>query len=191
MGYTTRFKLKGELDQEFKPRLSSAFSNKQKEESILKGVCMLNGFHEPNDYFSLGKIYDNISFAVKSYANVIEDEWRESIAERAKDEDGIQMCGYEYSRGRFGDYEVEDEYYLDYVIAQLFSISIQKTDSKWEKDTKYYEKEQEIFDIVHNIEDTVWTHMDYQFIKRYRDSEDAVEIGDDTEEDNCKESPFE
>lgn len=174
MGYETTFTLKKELDSEFKPSFNYKEGEKEKERSVLIATCMLRGFEEADGYFGLRKSYDNISMAIRSYAVTIENEWKNNLSERINEKNEINFCGWEYSKddSAFGD---EEDSYLDYVIDELFSLAIIKVDGPWDKDTAYHAKRQDIIEVVDGIEDLVWSHMDWKFIKRYRNSDDATE----------------
>ena len=191
MGYETTFTLKKELDPEFKPSFNYKEGEREKERSVLIATCMLRGFEEAEGYFGLRKSYDNIRIALGSYVNTLEDEWKQGLSERINEKNEINFCGWEFSKddSAFGD---EEDSYLDYTTDELFSLAIIKVDSPWDKDTAYHAKRQDIIEVVDGIEDLVWSHMDWKFIKRYRNSEDATEydgynrLGDNTDDEKEK-----
>lgn len=179
MGYGTKFKLKGELDREFK---SSGYMNlKQSEidamETLLVAQCMCEDNCKCDHYLEAEKRIEN---ALRIYVAYLEEKWKRDFEDSLSEDKVVYLCGWEYSRGRHEVAWSSADDIVSFYLRELFLLAIIKTQDPLEKDSNYYIKRQKIFDMLAdlpwNVND-MWVH---KFIDRYRDSDDAEEDGDDT-----------
>ena len=179
MGYGTKFKLKGELDREFK---SSGYMNlKQSEidamETLLVAQCMCEDNYKCDHYLEAEKRIEN---TLRVYVSYLEEKWKRDFEDSLSEDKVVYLCGWEYSRGRHEVAWSSADDIVSFYLRELFLLAIIKTQDPLEKDSNYYIKRQKIFDMLAdlpwNVND-MWVH---KFIDRYRDSDDAEEDGDDT-----------
>ena len=188
MGYSTTFKLKGELDEEFKPISSynkfSFFDTDIKEDKIvLMSFCLITGVKGEDSKTKAGEleeIYKVIKGHVRAYVSDIIEEWKEGIVARLGENNEITFCGWEHARGgNTIGWETRKDL-EDYFIEALFTKAIYAVGSPFDEETQYYKKHEDLLETISDIENCVYDLMDSLFIKRYRDSADAIEDGDDT-----------
>ena len=179
MGYGTKFKLKGDLDREFK---SSRYMNlKQSEidamETLLVAQCMCEDNYKCDHYLEAEKRIEN---TLRVYVSYLEEKWKRDFEDSLSEDKVVYLCGWEYSRGRHEVAWSSADDIVSFYLRELFLLAIIKTQDPLEKDSNYYIKRQKIFDMLAdlpwNVND-MWVH---KFIDRYRDSDDAEEDGDDT-----------
>lgn len=188
MGYETRIKLKGELDKEFKSWMSTEVNEGdiQSAKDILIVTCMLCGCEQNSTDMSLpDKIYKNITFRVRYYVNILTQSKKKHLEKELEENDNtVTLCGMSFSPGNESCIWDEDKL-PQYFISQLFMLAAFATPGPFDRNNEaYMQKLEEVTDIIDEIESSVYDMIDYQFVKRYRGSEDAVELGDDDDEDN-------
>lgn len=179
MGYETTFRLKGELDTQFKTWMDKVSqSDLTKYKVVLEGICMLPVSRNEKDrgFFYLYNLYSDIRTAVQMYVKYVSEKWKEDLKDRIDDKNEIWFCGWEFSDST-GNSPWEDEDDLtDFFTEQLFLYVIQPTKGAFEHENDDYdEKLQKVSDTINDIEDSVFGMMNHKFIDRYRDSEDAYE----------------
>lgn len=179
MGYQTTFRLKGELDDQFKTWMKSVTKSElTKYKVVLEGICMLPV--EKNDnmrgHTYMYKLYGDINTAVSMYVEYIIESWKIWIKDRINENNEIYFCGWEYSNsGNNSPWESKEDL-VDFFTEQLFLYVIQPTQGAFEyKNDDYYDKLQKVSDSINEIEDSVYGMMNHKFVNRYRDSEDAYE----------------
>lgn len=182
MGYSTTFRLKGELDDKFKTWTTSyKKSDEKKYKVILDAVCMkaYDGF-ESRDAWVLYKIYDKVHNSVQFYVRLIVENWKYCLNKTLKEHNNeINFCGWEHASDRDSPWESEEDL-VDHFTESLFMLAINESNKPFggkrnEDDEEWYEKWQKVSDITSDIDECVVSLMDSQFINRYRDSEDADE----------------
>lgn len=182
MGYSTTFRLKGELDDKFKTWTTSyKKSDEKKYKVILDAVCMkaYDGF-EGRDTWVLYKIYDKVHSAVQFYVKLLVENWKYCIGKTLKEHNNeINFFGWEYSGDRDCPWESEEDL-VDHFTEDLFMLAINESNKPFggkrnEDDEEWYEKWEKVNSITRDIDECVVSLMDNQFIDRYRDSEDADE----------------
>lgn len=182
MGYSTTFRLKGELDDKFKTWTTSyKKSDEKKYKVILDAVCMkaYDGF-DSKDTWVLHKIYDKVHSAVQFYVRLLVENWKYCIGKTLKEHNNeINFFGWEYSGDRDCPWESEEDL-VDHFTEDLFMLAINESNKPFggkrnEDDEEWYEKWEKVNSITRDIDECVVSLMDNQFIDRYRDSEDADE----------------
>lgn len=182
MGYSTTFRLKGELDDKFKTWTTSyKKSDEKKYKVILDAICMraYDGL-EGKESWVLYKIYDKVHSAVQIYVRLIVENWKYSINKELKEHNNeINFYGWEHASDRDCPWESEEDL-VDHFTESLFMLAINESNKPFggkrnEDDEEWYEKWQKVSDITNDIDECVVSLMDSLFIDRYRDSEDADE----------------
>lgn len=182
MGYSTTFRLKGELDDKFKTWTTSyKKSDEKKYKVILDAICMraYDGL-EGKESWVLYKIYDKVHSAVQIYVRLIVENWKYSINKELKEHNNeIKFYGREHASDRDCPWESEEDL-VDHFTESLFMLAINESNKPFggkrnEDDEEWYEKWQKVSNITNDIDECVASLMDSLFIDRYRDSEDADE----------------
>ena len=181
MGYGTKFTLKGDLDDKFK---SSNYIPLRKGEieatkTLLVAHCMCVDNSKSEHYLEAEL---RIEKSLRTYVDYLEEDWKENLERRIKEDGCVHFCGWEHSRGREESAWSDIEDIIGFYFQELFLLAIIRTKSPFEKDTDYYTKQEKILDILTDLPWNVYDMWDQKFIDRYRDSEDAEEKGDDTPE---------
>ena len=179
MGYQTTFRLKGELDNQFKTWMKSVTKSElTKYKVVLEGICMLPIEKTDNmrGHTYMYKLYDDINTAVTMYVNYIVESWKIDLKNRIDENNEIWFCGWEFSdSGNDSPWENKEDL-VDFFTEQLFLYVIQPTSGAFDyKNDDYYDKLQKVFDNINDIDDSVYDMMNHKFVNRYRDSEDAYE----------------
>lgn len=179
MGYETTFRLKGKLDDNFKPRWRERpyTCDIEKGKNVLLATCVLSDASDA-DSAKLNKLYDKVSVAFKIYRSYLVEDWKWCTQNHLeKNNNEIYFCGWEHADNNNPTWENEDE--LDnFFIPRLFLLAAFPCSSPYmenDKDNTYSNKIERLLEYINDIEDCVNSMMDYQFINRYRDSEDADE----------------
>jgi len=179
MGYSTTFRLKGELDDQFKTWMRNVTKSElTKYKVVLEGICMLPVEKDENmrGHTYMYKLYGDINTAVSMYVKYIIESWKADLKNRIDENNEIDFCGWEYCDSRNDSPWENDDDLTDFFTEQLFLYVIQPTQGAFEyKNDDYYDKLQKVSDSINEIEDSVYSMMNHKFVERYRNSEDADE----------------
>lgn len=177
MSYQTTFRLKKELDSQFKSWMKSVSQSElTKYKVILEGTCMLP-VKEDNSVYStyLHKCYDLVHSAISMYVKYLSESWKIGLTHRIDENNEIFFCGWQYSNNDVSPWESEDAI-IDFYTEELFLYTIQATKGAFDyENTDYQDKLQKVADVVNSIEESVYDMWNQKFVERYRDSEDADE----------------
>ena len=183
MGYYTSFKLKGEIDPEFKSWMKEGPTKSEinRSRTFLIATCMLAGGNVSKDnMFNIDKIYKDVNFRLRFYISELKEDWKNHIAKEIETEGKVALCGWEFSKGSAHD-TWTDESIEEHFMHNIFMLAVFDAGTPFDDETdKYNRKYEQVTDIVDEIESCVIDMMDHKFVARYRDSEDAIEHGDDT-----------
>lgn len=183
MGYSTTFRLKGELDNQFKPirqqKSYTLFSSTPEEyECVLVAIVMKSGIENSKiDVSEIHNIYKNIKMELSSYITYLIDDWKYNTEKILKaDNNEITFYGWNYSDvDRDFTWESREDI-INSFTRSLFEIAIEPVPSRFESDdSSYSDKIERAYETVSELQDTVTSFMTTEFIKRYRDSDDAWE----------------
>lgn len=178
MGYQTNFRLKGELDSQFKSFYSKDISKKevQRYKSALVAICMSELPEDKRtNFFELSVCFDKIYTATQACVNIYIETWKQNLKDRFED-NKVHFCGWEYSDGRDISIWDNEEDLICFYANDLFEILISPASSRFDKENDtYYEKLQQISNQVDSLEESVWSLMNQKFIDFYRDSDKADE----------------
>lgn len=189
MGYQTTFRLKKELDSEFKPYISKPIDASEKLEGkmMITAECMKNiktvTDSKDNEKIEIDyrRLFKSISWQVRSYVLTLQQDWKYYIEqELKKNNNEIWFCGWEYSdgRGSISSWDSIDEV-VSFFTEQLFLHAMHSTSSPYaDEHDDYYQKLQEVSDQINEIEDSVNRTMDSEFISFYRDNEELADESD-------------
>lgn len=183
MGYSTTFRLKGELDNQFKPirqqKSYTLFSSTPEEyECVLVAIVMKSGIENSKiDVSEIHNIYKNIKMELSSYITYLIDDWKYNTEKILKaDNNEITFYGWNYSDTDNNFTWESREDIINLFTRSLFEIAIEPVPSRFESDdSSYSDKIERAYETVSELQDTVSTFMTTEFIKRYRDSDDAWE----------------
>lgn len=182
MGYSTTFRLKGELDNQFKPIRQKSYtlfsSTPEEYECVLVAVVMKSGIENSKvDVSEIHNIYKNIKMELSSYVTYLIDDWKYNTENILKsDNNEITFCGWNYSDSDYGFTWESKEDIIKSFTRSLFEIAIEPVPSRFESDdSSYSDKIERAYETVSELQDTVSSFMTSEFIKRYRDSDDAWE----------------
>lgn len=201
MSYNTTFRLKGELDSQFKTWMKSVTKSElNKYRVVLEGICILPVEKSENQrgHTYMYKLYSDIYTAVSMYVKYLIENWKIGLKSRIDEKNEILFCGWRFSDSGSGSPWDNEEDLTDFFTEQLFLYVIQPTKGAFDyENSDYDEKLQKVSDTINDIEDSVYEMMDKKFIERYRDSDDAYESDGyrhkfpeekDEEEDNPEEN---
>lgn len=181
MGYSTTFRLKGELDDQFKG-WGRTYTDLELEEykNLIAAVCLTvidNYSSESFLYARLRKIYVEIASAVRTYISCLENNWKLSLIQELKDNNNqIDVYGWNYSEKSSSDWP---DSCSNYFVNNLFEIAIFNTESPFDsKHDKFDEKRQQIWDYVNAIEEEVQDCMMRKFVNFYRDRSELADESD-------------
>lgn len=182
MGYSTTFRLKGELDNQFKPIRQKSYtlfsSTPEEYECVLVAIVMKSGIENSKiDVSEIHNIYKNIKMELSSYVTYLIDDWKYNTENILKsDNNEITFCGWNYSDSDYGFTWESKEDIIKSFTRSLFEIAIEPVPSRFESDdSSYSDKIERAYETVSELQDTVSSFMTSEFIKRYRDSDDAWE----------------
>ena len=182
MGYSTTFRLKGELDNQFKPIRQKSYtlfsSTPEEYECVLVAIVMKSGIENSKvDVSEIHNIYKNIKMELSSYVTYLIDDWKYNTENILKsDNNEITFCGWNYSDTDYGFSWESKEDIINSFTRSLFEIAIEPVPSRFESDdSSYSDKIERAYETVSELQDTVSSFMTSEFIKRYRDSDDAWE----------------
>lgn len=183
MGYSTTFRLKGELDNQFKPirqqKSYTLFSSTPEEyECVLVAIVMKSGIENSKiDVSEIHNIYKNIKMELSSYITYLIDDWKYNTEKILKaDNNEITFYGWNYSDTDNNFTWESREDIINFFTRSLFEIAIEPVPSRFESDdSSYSDKIERAYETVSELQDTVTSFMTTEFIKRYRDSDDAWE----------------
>lgn len=182
MGYSTTFRLKGELDNQFKPIRQKSYtlfsSTPEEYECVLVAIVMKSGIENSKvDVSEIHSIYKNIKMELSSYVTYLIDDWKYNTENILKsDNNEITFCGWNYSDSDYGFTWESKEDIINLFTRSLFEIAIEPVPSRFESDdSSYSDKIERAYETVSELQDTVSSFMTSEFIKRYRDSDDAWE----------------
>lgn len=180
MGYQTTFRLKKEIDDDFVSWMHEVKSEDlAKAKTILASTCMtaIDDYSDKKSHIiDKYKIWDSISSALKQYLYLLREDWKINLKSRFNENKEISFCGWNYSDGHGGSAFESLDVYSAFLMEQIYPIAISSTKGRFEKDNEdFYEKEHQIYEYINEMEDEVWEIMNQEFIKRYRDNEDADE----------------
>lgn len=171
MGYETHFRLKGELDNKFKSwrKEPSTEGEITEQRNVLIAQCM-NFNTKSSDMVELTKIYRSTNFGIRMLVNMYTENWKLSLQnELAKENNETWFCGWECCRND-GTWESEDAV-INWFTEQLFFEIFRPHDG----DDAYFDRLQALKESLEDLEECSRECMRYQFIERYRNSEDAEE----------------
>lgn len=172
MGYSTTFRLKGEIAKQFQiPEYREKNEIEfDKSKSILNAICLFN-YDIPqnryNLYISLSNVYDNIKIALDEMVRDAEDLAKKKLSLNENNE--IDFYGWQYSddNSHMGFDSIDE--FKKTILDQLFQLVVCHTNSRFDKEHKDFdEKEERVFDILNDIEYEVSEIVDYNFVKYYR-----------------------
>ena len=182
MGYSTTFRLKGELDNQFKPIRQKSYTlfsaTPEEYECVLVAIVMKSGIENSKvDVSEIHNIYKNIKMELSSYVTYLIDDWKYNTENILKsDNNEITFCGWNYSDSDYGFTWESKEDIIKSFTRSLFEIAIEPVPSRFESDdSSYSDKIERAYETVSELQDTVSSFMTSEFIKRYRDSDDAWE----------------
>ena len=182
MGYSTTFRLKGELDNQFKPIRQKSYtlfsSTPEEYECVLVAIVMKSGIENSKiDVSEIHNIYKNIKMELSSYVTYLIDDWKYNTENILKsDNNEITFCGWNYSDTDYDFTWESKEDIIKSFTRSLFEIAIEPVPSRFESDdSSYSDKIERAYETVSELQDTVSSFMTSEFIKRYRDSDDAWE----------------
>ena len=182
MGYSTTFRLKGELDNQFKPIRQKSYTlfsaTPEEYECVLVAIVMKSGIENSKvDVSEIHSIYKNIKMELSSYVTYLIDDWKYNTENILKsDNNEITFCGWNYSDSDYGFTWESKEDIIKSFTRSLFEIAIEPVPSRFESDdSSYSDKIERAYETVSELQDTVSSFMTSEFIKRYRDSDDAWE----------------
>ena len=181
MGYSTTFRLKGELDEQFKG-WGKTYTDLELEEykSLIMAVCLTAADNYSSGsflYSRLRKIYVEVASAVRTYIHCLENNWKLSLTQELKDNNNqIDVYGWNYSENNSSDWP---DAYVSYFVNNLFEVAIFNTESPFDsKHNKFDEKKQQIWDYVRDIEEEVRDNMMRKFVNFYRDHPELADESD-------------
>jgi len=180
MGYQTTFRLKKEIDDNFVSWMDKIKPEElAKAKTILASTCMtaIDDYSDKKSHIiDKYKIWDSISSALKQYLYLLREDWKINLKSRFNENKEVDFYGWNYSDGHGGSaFDTLDDY-STFLMEQIYPIAISSTKGRFEKDNEdFYEKEHQIYEYINEMEDEVWEIMNQEFIKRYRDNEDADE----------------
>lgn len=183
MSYETTFKLKKELDDEFKSH--SLVSNLLFEEyveqlkNLLIAQCLFDDENINRDTLSL--LYDKIKLNCTLYVNKLIEYWKISLMNELKEHnETVYFNGWKFSPKAILQSTFQNiTEIINYFTKELLFISITKTKTPLDNDNSdYYAKRDKIQEIINDIPSSVFDFWDFKFINRYRNSLDAEEIGE-------------
>lgn len=178
MGYSTTFRLKGELDSKFQPlyRKEPTKQEIQRYKSALLALCM-NEIPENkrSNYFELIRVFDNLWVGVQSCVLTFKEIWKYRLKSRIENNE-IDFYGWEYSDDRDISLWDDEDDLVAFHTNDLFEIVIVPASSRFDKESEsYYEKLSQINNVINSLEESVDSLMDQQFFEFYRDSDKADE----------------
>lgn len=178
MGYQTNFRLKGELDSQFKSSYYKDISKKevQRYKSVLVAICMSELPEDKRtNFFELSAYFDKLYTAVQACVNIYIETWKQNLKDRFEGNE-VYFCGWEYSDGRDVSIWDNEEDLICFYANDLFEILTSPAKSRFdEENDTYCKKLQQISDQVDSLEESVWSLMNQKFINFYRDSDKADE----------------
>lgn len=180
MGYQTTFRLKKNIDDDFVSWMKEIKPEELVKAKTILGATCITAIDEygdkKNHIIDKYKIWDAISIAMKQYIYLLREDWKINLKSRINENNEVSFCGWNYSDGH-GSLAFESlDVYSAFLMEQIFPIAISSTKGRFERDNEdFYEKERQIYEYINVMEEEVWEIMDHDFIKRYRDNEDADE----------------
>lgn len=183
MSYYTSFKLKGELDTQFRPLFGTSNESKyiNKYENVLFAICMEDRTnYTPEDY---SKLYDTLERYVNMYINLLLSDYWSSLQNELKNNNStIEFYGWQYCKSSFSPLYESKEDFIAKQASMLFRTAIIKCDNYWDKDSTYNCKYTEVLETIDGIKEITNDFASESFIKFYREHPElADEDGDDTE----------
>lgn len=179
MGYSTTFRLKGEIDKSFKSYTTKPYSRNElaKYKAILEAKC-LDPFKR-SESPTYDKAYSEIFWAVRSYINCLVVNWKYDLNKTLNENNNqIDFYGWEYANDSSVIWE-DFESIVEYFTEELFLISICSTNGRFDKDNEdYYEKLNSICDNIKDLPDTIESAMNKLFVNFYRDNPDLADESD-------------
>lgn len=174
MGYSTTFRIKGELDKQFVSNswVDTSHLAIRKSRMMIISSCLKNWENKESQAF------DEIWWQVKAYETQLIEKWKKNLVSEIDREDEytkkgeVDFYGWEHANV---DNTWTEESLGDYFSEELFLIALSDGGSRFDTESNYHKKIEEIVSYVDDIEGCVDSMMDGIFIERYRDSEDADE----------------
>lgn len=187
MGYETHFRLKGELDEQFKPFVKKPFPKAElaKNKKTLWAAIMLSPkkfFDEKEfpDTMNISKIYSLIDFLVRGYIMMLSQNWKYGLEKELK-ENGKEtfFCGWQYSDSRGSNSSWDDEDDLcQFFTGSLFDSIVYYACHQYgngKEDEENIDYDTNIRETIDELDDSVSEFWNHKFIERYRDNADADE----------------
>lgn len=179
MGYSTTFRLKSEIDEQFQPN-KYRDPNTSRSKSILMAICLHKFVIESKMfglYTTFGQIYDNLRIALHELICDAEQVSKQKfVLDKNKE---IYFYGWQYSDNDqhlgFDSLEEFEKCILD----QLFQIVVCSTSTRFDKNHEdFNEKEDQISDILNDIEYEVDEIVTFNFVKYYREHPELADEDD-------------
>lgn len=185
MGYSTTFRLKGELDSKFKGWKSSSAQSSDKDEykSVLESTCLLASlsFDKKDSCLSsyLHKVYRDVSFALRTYTGLLVNDWKVALMDELKENDNkIDLYGWQFSDSGNSAWENREDV-EKYFAKELFLLAATPTSGQFDKDNDdFIEKSQQISTYINDIEDCLNDVLWQEFISFYRDKPELADEDD-------------
>jgi len=190
MGYSTTIRLKGKLADQFMPcRRGGSPFDKEMLKTVFLSLCMRESNFENTNQWTLIQLYKELYNSLKDYASYIEEEWKVRTKQSLDDNDNcIDFHGWEYSDSRSMEnpWESTDDI-VSFYIDNIFKYVTIRHDSPFgevagsrAKSENFYNKYDQINEELNDIELSINSMLDHQFIDYYRDSEFADEDDGDS-----------
>ncbi len=179
MGYSTTFRLKGEIDERFQPN-KYRVPNVSKSMSILTAICLHKFVIETKTfcfYTTFEQIYENLRFALHELICDVEQVVKQNfVLDKNKE---IYFYGWQYSdeSSRLGFDTLEE--FEKCILDQLFQIVACPTSTRFDKNHEdFNEKEDQISDILNDIEYEVKEIVTFNFVQYYREHPELADEDD-------------
>ena len=194
MGYDTTFKLKGELDPIFDTVYKSVPEDRLCTSIVEQRVVLLaHCLYEDNlARKDLMVLYRTIALECSVYVHYLIEKWKYDLNKNLKEIGEVHFRGWEYCRSNMCEDGVVEQDVVNRVTEDLFLIAILKSNNPlMSGDSTYYEKKRLLLERIDEVEYFIENAWNKKFIEFYRDSDKAVEEGDDTPEQNEEENAVE
>lgn len=194
MGYEVHFNVSLPLKDGFKRTWRSNIEKTQldKEQEVLISLCMNLAkciVFDIKDkmvfHYKLEAIYDTLQQGMRTYGLLLQEEWKQDIEARVKDDNGdVWFCGWEYSRDEYPQYETLDEV-IEFSLHNVFGlISTVPLPDYFNDRDRYYEFRKEIAEYIEYIPEAIYSNLNHKFIREYDDQKVNYDDEDDEEVDH-------
>lgn len=185
MGYSTTFRLKGELDSKFKGWKSNSSQSSDKDEykSILEATCLMASlsYDKKESFLSsyLHKVYKDVLFALRTYTGLLANEWKVALMDELKENNNeVELYGWQFSDSGSRAWKSKEDL-EEYFAKQLFLLAATPTLGQFDKDNEdYEEKSRQISSYVEDIEECLNECLWQEFVEFYRDNSELADEDD-------------